>query len=221
MSAATETHKKQRHFGPIEIIFSIGVALIAIGAVYFLITNVIIQPPIVVQTITGQKISVPAAWEMYTNKQYGFSIAHPSYYKVKESKNTLPPAVEATNRSVFSVDFEGKSGDRAPLGVNVTHQTLDQAVAYAKLNIKNYSDKKFKLTVTNDQSLTISGHHAVRIDVHMAGQKNGNVKLPDSDFTNVYIDANGLVYNLATELTKAKPFDDPDAQIMYKSFAVN
>ncbi|MDB5183879.1 MAG: hypothetical protein JWO07_560 [Candidatus Saccharibacteria bacterium] len=218
--------KKRRKFSAPVIIFAIGIGLIAIGGIYFLVTTIFFPPPIIAQTVTGQQILIPAGWEMYTNKTLGFSIAHPSYYKSKEAVATLPTAAQSlASRAVSSVDFERNrtksSAEFAPLGVNVTNQTLDQAVTYAKSNISGYTSKKYKINITLDQSLMVDGYKAVRIDVHMVDYADkGQLKEPDSDFTNVYVSANGLVYNIATQLTAAKAFDAPDAQTMYKSFTI-
>lgn len=207
--------KKRRRFGLPEIIFTIGIALVVFGGAYLTVTKFIFPAPIVAQTMSGQKISIPAGWELYSNSVYKFSIAHPSSYRAKELTYTLPATAEASDRSVFGVDFE-KGSDRAPLGVNVSHQTLDQAITYAKSNIANYPDKKSKLTITKDETLTVAGHKARRIDVHVV-DGSGTA----TDFTNIYVEANASVYNIATEYSQVKPFDDSDAQTMYKSFTIN
>jgi hypothetical protein len=216
MTEATTTIRQfLKRLKRIETVFAVGVFILAIGAISYI--NNQLNQPVIVQSISGQKQSLPAGWEMYVNKQYGFSIGHHSVFKPTESHATLPSNVAATDRDVLSIQFKTKSNDLAPLSVNVTAQTLDQAVSLAKSNIANYHKNNDKITITKQQSLTVNGSKAIRIDAHI---QSANKAVADSDFTNLYISANGLVYNIATQLVKAHPFDDADAQTMYTSFDI-
>ncbi len=166
--------------------------------------------------------TVAGDWKTYTNDKYKFSISYPANWKIDAADgNTLAESSKATDKTFFSLGFRPYSSGPMEIQYNleVTHETLEQAVAWRKEIVRNSQvedgDVGVRFTLTSEKYFTYDGHKAVRIDT-----TSDDGTPPNSYASEMYISANGLLYKFETSYHDKNALQDKDVLTVFESLKI-
>ncbi len=202
--------RKQTRFGLVEgllVIVTLGLA----GFVGWYIWQT--QPQGTQQLETYKRTTtVPSNWKSYANNTYKFSMSYPANWKIDEGTGTLGEDSLASDKSFFSVGFRPYSTGAMEIqyALDVTHETLQQAIATRKSIVEQSANGAVKITITGETYFTYDGHKAVRFDM-AAG---------DSYTSEIYISANNLLYKFDAQFHDKEALQDNDVLTLFESLKI-
>jgi hypothetical protein len=219
--------REERNKMGIVILF-VFVIMLVVSVVVFVIQNnkPAVNTKVAVSTVQPKQ-ALQNGWKYYDNTQYEFSIAHLTQYSPQESITSIANVEKGIPRDVFNVHFRfdnsatGEIQD-APLEVRVTHQTLDEAVkGRLAIAAEDGPQVAVQSQIIRQESLSVAGHHAIRIDQKDTDKTPGDNRRTVVYTTFVYVEGTKYTYALQTTLLDKGGFDDPIAQTMLATFAIN
>lgn len=217
--------RKQRIEMTVIVLIAFVIMLIIAAVAFVLQTDKSAPAPAAVEQVS--RPTLQSGWEYYTNKKYGFTIAHLTAFGALESIVAINYAEPGASRDSFEVDFQQQDPvtnetDHAPLRVRVSSQTLDQAVAGRKaVAAESGPNVAIGSQITRNEPLTVAGHRAVRMDQKDIDQTPGQGRQTIIYTTYIFVAGPKYTYMLETTSLQQGAIDDPTAQTMLASFSID